>query len=255
MKFTVIYDNLCNTNQGDYGELKAAWGFSCLIENSPKGNKKNKSNKKILFDAGGDAKILEQNMAKLGIDPKEIDILVVSHEHWDHINGIPYIIGKNPDLLVYVPDSFSGSIKSMIREKSELITVLGPVAIDAGDADVGIISTGELGTSIKEQSLIAGDTVITGCAHPGIVEIAKKAKELINDMKATGKGNTGVGLIFGGFHLKDKNEAEILEIISDLKKSGVKNATPCHCSGHLAMELFSKNFESKRMYAGMVFER
>jgi len=48
-------------------------------------------------------------------------------------------------------------------------------------------STGELGSwikgEIKEESLIIktskGLVIITGCAHPGIVEIVKKAKQML----------------------------------------------------------------------------
>ncbi len=223
MKFTILYDNRAK-------ELKPAWGFSCLIENK----------KKILFDTGGDASVLKFNMEKMGIDPKEIDIVVISHEHWDHINGLDYILGKNPDLKVYALKSFSNGIKSRIRESAELIEISEPKEIDRG-----IITTGELGSGIKEQSLIVDKVVITGCAHPGVVEIAKKARESIEE----------IDMMFGGFHLADKSETEILKIISELKKLEVKNASPCHCSGDLAIELFEREFKGyQEIYAGRVFD-
>ncbi|MBN2014961.1 MAG: MBL fold metallo-hydrolase [Candidatus Altiarchaeota archaeon] len=222
MRFKILYDN-------EAKDLKAAWGFSCLIED-----------KNILFDTGGDAKILEHNMKRLNIDPKKIDTLVISHEHWDHIGGIPYILGKNPGLRVYILESFSDALKSKIRENAKLIEVSEPEEIEEG-----IITTGELGPGIKEQSLIVEDTVITGCAHPGIVEIIKKAKELVDE----------ISLVFGGFHLKEKSEDEILGIIAELKKLGVKNAIPCHCSGDLAIGLFKREFEGyQEIYAGKVLE-
>jgi len=52
-----------------------------------------------------------------------------------------------------------------------------------------------LGTGIKEQSLIIksakGLIIITGCAHPGIVNIVKKAKEIFP--------NENVYLVLGYF--------------------------------------------------------
>jgi 7,8-dihydropterin-6-yl-methyl-4-(beta-D-ribofuranosyl)aminobenzene 5'-phosphate synthase len=224
MKFRILYDDTAK-------ELKAAQGFSCLIEHR----------KKILFDTGGDAKILGHNMEKLNIDPGKIDILVISHEHWDHIGGIPCIVGKNPYLRVCVLESFSNSIKSEIGESAELVEISKPMEIEQG-----IITTGGMGSRIKEQSLIVDNTVITGCAHPGIVEIVRKAREFVDE----------VSLVFGGFHLMDNSEDGIFEIISELKELGVKNAIPCHCSGDLATRLFNREFEDYQdIYAGKVFER
>ncbi len=222
MKFTILYDNKAK-------ELRPGWGFSCLIENG----------KRILFDTGGDARILEYNMNKLGINPEEIDIQVISHEHWDHINGLDYILGKNPELRVYGLKSFSNEFKSRIRESAELVEISEPKEIEKG-----IMTTGELGSWIKEQSLIVNNTVITGCAHPGVVNIARKAREF-----------TEISLIFGGFHLGGESESSILNIISELKSLGVKNAIPCHCSGDLARELFRREFRDyQEIYAGRVLE-
>ncbi len=57
-------------------------------------------------------------------------------------------------------------------------------------------STGELGSFIREQSLIIetskGLIVMTGCAHPGIVEIVEAAKQLLD---------RDIHLVLGGFHL------------------------------------------------------
>ena len=99
-----------------------------------------------------------------------------------------------------------------------------------------VYSTGELGTLIKEQALIIntnnGLIVITGCAHPGIVQIVKKAQELIS---------SNVLLVMGGFHLGE-NINSIKEIIRDFKKLGVKHVGPCHCSGEAARRLFAKEY-------------
>jgi 7,8-dihydropterin-6-yl-methyl-4-(beta-D-ribofuranosyl)aminobenzene 5'-phosphate synthase len=116
-----------------------------------------------------------------------------------------------------------------------------------------MFTTGSLGTTIPpEQSLIIGDIVITGCAHPGVVKIAKKAREIL-------KGRSEeISLIFGGFHLLDKSKREIIDIIENLKEIGVKKAIPCHCSGDLAMGLFQKEFNTEekeeRIYAGKEFK-
>ncbi|GAF70756.1 unnamed protein product, partial [marine sediment metagenome] len=52
--------------------------------------------------------------------------------------------------------------------------VEGPVEIFSD-----VYSTGEIGTGIKEQAMVLkteqGLIIITGCSHPGIVTVAKKA--------------------------------------------------------------------------------
>jgi len=76
MKITTLYDNYKTKEK-----LEIGWGFSCLIENS----------KKILFDAGEEDKKLFSNMEKLNINVKDIDILVISHNHFDHTGGLSKI--------------------------------------------------------------------------------------------------------------------------------------------------------------------
>ncbi|GAF90446.1 unnamed protein product, partial [marine sediment metagenome] len=68
-----------------------------------------------------------------------------------------------------------------------------------------------------------GLIVITGCAHPGIVNIVKKAKELLT---------SEVYLVLGGFHLCWMNLSQVKRIIDGVKEEGVKKVAPSpifHC--------------------------
>jgi len=216
---TIIYDNYPYQK-----ELVTDWGFACLIRNT---------DKTILFDTGTDGSILLTNMEKLNIDPKEIDIVVLSHIHTDHTGGFNSFLEKNSDVTVYLPISFPQSFKNTVTQYGATIVEIDkPLEICKY-----VFSTGELGTSIKEQSLIVktnkGPIVITGCAHPGIVEIVKKAKEVVND---------DIYLTLGGFHLFDKSKGEIEKIISDFRDLNVYQAGPCHCSGDTARQLFEQEY-------------
>jgi len=219
LSITVSYDN------NPYKErLTAAWGFSCVIRGTEK---------TILFDTGGDGSILLANMEELGINPKEIDLVVLSHIHGDHIGGLTSFLRKNPEVVVYLPKSFpKGFIDGVKEYGAKIVEVQGPLEICEG-----VYSTGELGTWIKEQSLIIhtkeGSIVITGCAHPGIVKTVNKAKDLV-------KGD--VLLVMGGFHLGGESKGEIEKIISSFRKLGVSYAGPCHCSGDAARQLFKKEY-------------
>jgi len=81
--------------------LTKGWGFSCLIEYN---------GKNILFDAGSNADLFKQNVIQLGIDLKKVDVVIVSHAHYDHLNGLDYLLSINPKVKIYFPnDIFWGA--------------------------------------------------------------------------------------------------------------------------------------------------
>ena len=86
MKVTVIYDNTLFRKA-----LKADWGFSILIE---------VDNKKILFGTGGRGSILLSNMKKLGIAPRDIHDVFISHFHFDHTGGLSAFLDHNNKVRV-----------------------------------------------------------------------------------------------------------------------------------------------------------
>ena len=75
MKVTIVCDNEV-TKAG----LRADWGFSALIESEKAAP--------ILFNTGADDLILLQNMEELGIDTKDIGIIVISHAHGVTIRAV-----------------------------------------------------------------------------------------------------------------------------------------------------------------------
>lgn len=202
MKIRTVYDNEVYTEDGkpNVDGLQSEWGFSAFIE---------VSGERILFDTGGDGSILLHNMELLGIDPKTIGKIVISHEHWDHAGGLPDLLETNHDAEVYLLASFSETFKDMIG--NPVVEVQSPSEI----CDL-VCTTGELGSSIKEQSLVlkteAGLLVVTGCAHPGLSAIIKSAS-------AVGE----IWGIVGGFH--GFCEYPLLE--------GMKFLSPCHCTQNL----------------------
>jgi len=228
LKLTIIYDN------NPYKDhLETRWGFSCLVEGLEK---------TILFDVGGEGAILLSNMEKLKIDPGLIDILVLSHVHYDHIGGLADFLGRNSDVTVYVPKSFPANVKRKIHETGAGLVEVGKALQICNRA----YSTGELGEWIKEQSLIIetskGLAIITGCAHPGIVQIIQKAKTLLRSPPY---------LILGGFHLCWMNGHQVNGIIRGIQREAVKKVAPCHCSGDIAREQFKKEYGKDFILVGV----
>jgi len=219
MTITVVYDN------NPYREgVETAWGFSCLLT---------VAEKTILFDTGGDGSILLGNMEKLAIEPNSIDTVVLSHIHGDHTGGLNSFLEKNPEVTVYLPESFPKRFKDNVRGYGAKIVE----AEQHCKICESIYSTGQLGKLIKEQSLVirteVGLILITGCAHPGIVKIVRV-------VKALHEGD--VALVMGGFHLEWATKGKIEKIILAFKQMGVRYAGPCHCSGDKARRLFEKRF-------------
>ena len=227
LQMTVVYDN------NAFGEnLKTDWGFSCLIRGLEKS---------ILFDTGTHGKILLSNMKKLEIHPGEIDTVFLSHEHKDHTGGLDALLDQNPNVEVWLPNFFSSSFKNKIMNRGSTVReVTHFQKICEGAYTSGIIEGW-----IKEQSLILttgkGLILITGCAHPRIVMIIDRVKELLKK---------DIHLVFGGFHLAAYNESEIKEIIENFKGSGVHKVGPCHCTGDEARRLFFEEYESNFIETG-----
>ncbi|MBO8183684.1 MAG: MBL fold metallo-hydrolase [Archaeoglobus sp.] len=194
MKLTVVYDN-----EKISPELETGWGFSCFID----------TEERILFDTGWDGSLLLRNLQRLGIQPKSIDAVVLSHSHWDHAGGLSsLLLDVNDRLRVYVLPSFSKNLKREIGKRAEVIEVEKGMQIAKN-----CFTTGELGRSIKEQSMLLktvhGILIVTGCSHPGVEEILREAE---------GYGN--VYGIIGGFH-----DFRNLGVIKNLKL-----VVPCHCT-------------------------
>ena len=228
-RLTILFDN----NPYDY-RLKSSWGFSCLIE---------LERKTILFDTGGDGEILLYNMRVLNKDPKTIDMIVLSHIHGDHTGGIWSILREKPALKVYIPESFPQEFEQRLENfRARIVRVMS----SSLQILPGVWSTGEIGHGIKEQSLIIdtskGMILVTGCAHPGIVNIIKKAK-------TTAKKN--IYMVVGGWHLSSAGERNIRGIIDAFLRMGIQKVAPCHCTGDLAIAMFKSSYGRDFIQAGV----
>jgi 7,8-dihydropterin-6-yl-methyl-4-(beta-D-ribofuranosyl)aminobenzene 5'-phosphate synthase len=228
LSIIIAYDN----NPYD-DRLKTAWGFSCLVR---------LPEKNILFDTGGDSSILLDNLRKLQIDPKEVDIVVLSHIHSDHVGGLPGFLRQNSDVTVYLLQSFPQKFKDEMKSYGVKVEEV----YEAKELLPGVYTTGELGGGIKEQSLVVrtdqGLVVVTGCAHPGIVKIVQKAKEIANEK---------VYLVLGGFHLGGASTSQIESIIVDFRELGAEKVAPCHCSGDRTRRLFQKHYGEDYIECGV----
>jgi 7,8-dihydropterin-6-yl-methyl-4-(beta-D-ribofuranosyl)aminobenzene 5'-phosphate synthase len=216
--------------------LRTDWGFACLVETGEA---------RVLFDTGGNGAILLDNMDKLGLDPEALDVVVLSHVHGDHTGGLSALLEMGAKPTVYVPASFPASFKDGVRSQTDLVGVSDPIMIVPG-----VYTTGEVGSGIIEQALVVqtdeGLVVITGCAHPGVVEMVRRAKEAVE-----GDVAADVFLVMGGFHLGQAGRGQIEGIIADFRGLGVQRVAPCHCTGDQARQAFAEEYGDGCTLAGV----
>ncbi|MFX0083546.1 MAG: MBL fold metallo-hydrolase [Candidatus Hodarchaeota archaeon] len=123
IKLTIIVDDL---NGVEPGYLKS-FGFSPLIE---------LNNQKILFDTGTKADILVKNLVTYSVHPSEINKIILSHNHYDHTNGLSGILKYNSDVSVYVHKYWKKPVKKIgdsFPHKNMIIIEKGGIIKELGD--------------------------------------------------------------------------------------------------------------------------
>ena len=68
--------------------LIAEPGFSALVRVHKAGRTRT-----LLFDTGVSPRGMVENMRRLGIAPGEVEVVVLSHGHWDHVTGMEGLVG------------------------------------------------------------------------------------------------------------------------------------------------------------------
>lgn len=213
MNIKILYDN--RATEG----FRCGWGFSALIDGI------------TLFDTGEDAVSLAANMAAFGVEPVDIEQVVLSHEDWDHVGGV-MALAKSRDIRMYVPAGTCGGVKvadSTLKHGAEMIEVA-----EKTDIDATCFVTARLGSRKKEISLCIrtskGLVLVTGCAHPGLENIMKHVSQYGH-----------IRAVTGGFH-----DFRKLKALSD-----VAVIVPCHCTRRTREILEKYPHKAQWGYAGM----
>lgn len=200
--FTVLYDNEEHDRR-----LIPAHGFACLVE---------VGGARFLFDTGGDPAVLFYNMGVLGVHPRSISAVVISHNHWDHTGGLSALLSRNPTVAVAPPGvaySLAGSLH-----------LVGPLEVEYK------------GVLIREQALAvetgAGVVLVVGCSHPGVERLVEEALR-----KLPGRS---IAAVIGGLHLVESDEKKVLATARRLRELGVEKLVACHCTGKRALDPLSR---------------
>lgn len=187
-----------------------------------------------------------QNMRALGIAWDEVDRVVISHPHPDHVGGLAawrgrtIAFGELPggfgERLVFVPHvtAYKGAVHATI-----------PTLPAPDIATTGVISYREswpmslFAATGGEQALVAhvaghGLVLITGCGHPGLERLVQRAESLY--------GHPVVGVV-GGLHHLNATADELRPQIEFLQSRPVSLiALSPHDSGPAALAAFENAF-------------
>lgn len=254
MKISILTDN----NPG--GNTGAEHGLSYFVEHE---------GIKILFDTG-QSDLFLQNASIMGVNLEERDLIILSHGHFDHGNGLAHLSGGrllcHPDCFVKryrtIDHTYIGlkNSRNEIAQKFDLITSKAPFPVSDSILFLGDIpritdfESQQTSFSFEDGSpdFVADDSavalqtekglfVITGCGHAGVVNTLEQARKVTGEQRIYG--------IMGGFHLK-KRDRQTKETINYLKKNRVEHVIPSHCTALPAIEAFSESFHIQSVKTG-----
>lgn len=263
-QITILYDAF-----GRESSMTKDWGFSALLE---------AGGKRILFDTGNDPEIFARNVKASGTDLTDLDFVVISHRHGDHMGGLNYLLGVNPDVPVFAPkenfgvfgsslpgtfyrrdDSLPPDMRYFDGEPPETLRfgtpwTQGDFSWVAETTEVApgfhlIVLRGSWGVDLDVMEIsLAIDTpqgvvLVVGCSHPTIEKVLEAAKTAIGHP---------IHLVIGGLHLLPSKDEDIRRIATAMRDTWkVEWLAPDHCTGEPAFEILQKTFGDRYLYAGV----
>lgn len=218
---------ICNNTKVTEDTSIKEWGLSLLI------------NDNILFDTSEAISSLKQGLESSNIATDKIEKVVISHNHWDHKGGIPFLLEKSKNLTFFVTSDFDLKDKTPIKQRANKCLSV----TDLTEIEKGIYITKEFvspynGQDLSEICMVIeykqSIALITGCAHADIVSIVNKIKKIFPSKT--------IDLIIGGFHLSKEEDSYVEEVVEKLQAAGVKAICPIHCSGKYIKEYTAKKY-------------
>jgi 7,8-dihydropterin-6-yl-methyl-4-(beta-D-ribofuranosyl)aminobenzene 5'-phosphate synthase len=246
--------------------LIAEHGLACFIETAEVN---------ILFDTG-QGLVLQRNARQLGIDLARLDLIALSHRHYDHTGGLPDVLRAAPNAsLVIHPASFEnnfraaqdGAVKDVgmpavarraIDQHARVIRSDGPYTLAPGIHLTGLIPChspfepepenffSNIELTVPDPmpddralwiQTSEGLIILVGCSHRGV----------INTLNAITReaGTRRIHMLLGGMHLANADNTRIHQTVDSLRNEfEIEQLYPGHCTGMPAMHVLHRAFGS-----------
>lgn len=228
MKVTVLFDEETLTPN-----LKTGFGLSLLINDS------------VIFDTGSDVHALLHNIRTLNINTSMIKIIVLSHEHEGHTNGLSTLFSILENPYIYICPSFPQKIKQQIEEYGGVISAsYTPVRITEDIYITGEICGIYRNEPMPEQSFIKMNsnnyaTLVCSCAHYGLIKGIDRIQKRIAYYYGR---QVIIDTIIGGFHLRHESDTILKEFSKKLCELGIAKVAPLHCCGENGKRILKSHY-------------
>jgi 7,8-dihydropterin-6-yl-methyl-4-(beta-D-ribofuranosyl)aminobenzene 5'-phosphate synthase len=219
---TLIEDTKINEPK----DIVAAHGLSLYIE---------RNGQRILFDTGPSSQFI-RNSEKLGVDIKEIDIVVISHAHRDHIGGLASFLWVNKKAYIYLSKNALKNVDFRILcSKLDERTLNRMHFVDNFTEiarDVFILTEIEERYPIRDRVddeiilVIKNNNkpiIFSGCSHNEILNIIGTVTRTFP--------NIYLRAVIGGFHLIGAPKYFVKQIGKEMLKYPIVKIYTCHCTG------------------------
>ena len=263
-----------STGDGVPDALIAEPGFSALVRIEKAGRERT-----LLFDTGVSAHGMVENMRRLGIAPADVEVIVLSHGHWDHVTGmeglvralgrtqLPVMIhpefwnrrrvrfpGLDPaELPATSRTALEGMGFAIVEERQPSFLLDGAVLI-TGEVDrTTEFETGFQGHEAlrdgawRADPLILDDqALVVSLGDRGLVILSGCGHAgIVNTVRYARKltGHDAVAAIVGGFHLSGPMFEPIIEpTVAALDAFSPSLLVPAHCTGWRAVHRLAARF-------------
>lgn len=254
--------------------LIAEPGFSALVRVEKKGRERT-----LLFDTGVSPTGMVENMRRLGLSLRDVEVIVLSHGHWDHVTGmegVTNVIGRTSLPVLIHPEFWSRRrISFPGLEPAELPSTSRSALEDAGFEiaeerrpsfllDRSVLITGEVDRTTEFETgfrgheafhrggwqpdpLILDDqALVVRVRERGLVVLSGCGHAgIVNTVRyaRTLTGEDKIAAIIGGFHLSGPMfEAIIAPTVLALDELSPSLIVPAHCTGWKAVHLLAARF-------------